>query len=132
MSNDLTTQHTDRPTEIIPTVTPAPTRRSILRAVSAQPERPAAVPAQPERSPFADWRGQAQTEEMPAVPPSPRRRRDRPARRPALARHLRAALAGTLLAIVAISGISAYAAHGVADARQAALDHARSQVSVPR
>ncbi len=87
--------------------------------------------AQPERGPFADWWGRAQTEELPAVSSYPLRR-NRPSRRSALARHLRAAMAGTLLAIVAISGISAYAAHGIADARQAALDHARSQVSVPR
>ena len=31
-------------------------------------------------------------------------------------RHLRAALTGTLLAVVAVTGLSAYAAQGVADA----------------
>jgi hypothetical protein len=63
-------------------------------------------------------------------------RRNRPARRSArrrsaVRRHLRSAMIGTLLAIVAISGLSAYAAAGVTDARQAALDHARSHVSAP-
>ena len=64
----------DCPTEAlpvapIPTVAPAPTRRSILRAASAQPDRP----TQPERpaAPFADWRGQAQTEELPAIAARP-------------------------------------------------------------
>lgn len=47
-----------------------------------------------------------------------RRRADR---RQALARHLRAALVGTLLAIVAITGLSAYAAAGITEARSAAL-----------
>nr|DAN28407.1 MAG TPA: hypothetical protein [Caudoviricetes sp.] len=63
MSNDKT--------EVLPTTTTAaaaataaaPVRRSILRAASAQPERPAA--------PFADWRGQAQTEELPAIAARP-------------------------------------------------------------
>ena len=104
-------------------------RRSILRAASAP--APASPAARPRRGPFADWRDAAPTELLPAVSSYPRRR-NRPARRSALARHLRAALAGTLLAIVAISGISAYAAQGIADARQAALDHARSHVSAPR
>ena len=47
-----------------------------------------------------------------------RRRADR---RQTLARHLRAALTGTLLAIVAITGLSAYAAQGIAEARSTAL-----------
>ena len=47
-----------------------------------------------------------------------RRRADR---RQTPARHLRAALAGTLLAIVAITGLSSYAAAGIADARSTAL-----------
>lgn len=110
-------------TEVIPTVAPVPTRRSILRAA------PVTGAPQPERSPFADWRDAAPTELLPAMPSCRVGRRDR---RVSGRRHLRAALTGTLLAIVAISGISAYAAQGVADARQAAIDHARSQVSVPR
>lgn len=51
----------------------------------------------------------------------PRGRRLRPSRRTPLRRHLRCALVGTLLAIVAITGLSAYAAQGIADARQNAL-----------
>lgn len=70
----------------------------------------------------ADWRGQAQTEELAAVPAPGRR--NRPARRPAR-RHLRAALIGTLLAIVAITGLSAYAAAGVTEARPTAPCQAR-------
>lgn len=114
MSNDKT--------EVLPTVAPVPARRSILHPASS-PSAPAQL--------FAGWRDAAPTELLPAVSSYPRRR-NRPSRRSALARHLRCALAGALLAIVAISGISAYAAHGIADGRQAALDHARSQVSVPR
>jgi len=109
------------------TTTAVPVRRSILHAAAIAPA-PATI-AQPERSPFADWRGRAQTDELPAMTSRRVGRRDR---RVSVRRHLRAALAGTLLAIVAISGISAYAAQGIADGRQAAADHARSQVSVPR
>lgn len=47
--------------------------------------------------------------------------RHRADRRQTIARHLRAALVGTLLAIVAITGLSAYAAQGIADARSTAL-----------
>ena len=113
----------DRPTEILPIVAPVPTRRSILHADRSSP--PA---SQDDGAPFADWRGQAQTEELAAVPaPS---RRNRPARRSAcrhsaVRRHLRSALVGTLLAIVAISGLSAYAAAGIADARSTSLCQAR-------
>lgn len=106
----------DRPTEVLPAAAPVPVRRSILR--------PALPASQDEGAPFEGWRGQAVTEELAAVPaPS---RRSRPARRSACRhsvarRHLRAALIGTLLAIVAISGLSAYAAAGITDARSAAL-----------
>ena len=116
----------DRPTGTLPTETlPAavasvPVRRSILR-----PARPA---PQDDGAPFAGWRGQARTEELAAVPaPSRRSRRARrSARRSACRhgvarRHLRAALIGTLLAVVAVSGLSAYAAAGVTDARSTAL-----------
>lgn len=111
----------DSPTEVLPTIAPGPTRRSILHSASAQPERPA--------SPFADWRGQAPTEALPAVSSSssssssPRRDRParRPARRPALARHLRAALAGLLTAAAILIPMQLFAAQGISSARQAAL-----------
>nr|DAX36082.1 MAG TPA: hypothetical protein [Caudoviricetes sp.] len=64
-----------------------------------------------------DWRDQARTEELPATAA---RRRHTPVRR-----HLRCALTGTLLAIVAITGLSAYATQSIADARQNALCQAR-------
>lgn len=104
----------DCPTAVIPAV---PVRRSILH-----PTRPASHDEgspHDEGAPFADWRGQAQTEELAAV--AAPRRGTCPARRSALARHLRCALVGTLLAIVAITGLSAYAAQGIADARSTAL-----------
>ena len=49
----------------------------------------------------------------------------RPHRGTALRRHLRLALTGTLLAVVAVTGLSAYADQGVADARQNAPCQAR-------
>lgn len=104
------------PTETIPAVASVPTRRSILG--------PALPALQDGGAPFADWRGQAQTEELAAVPaPSRRNRHARRSacRRSAVRRHLRSALIGTLLAIVAISGLSSYAAQGIADARSTAL-----------
>lgn len=53
------------------------------------------------------------------------RRAPRPSPRTTVLRHLRAALVGTLLAIVAITALSAYAAQGIADARSNALCRAR-------
>lgn len=110
----------DRPAETaaIPTV---PVRRSVLH-----PARPARSASQDDGAPFADWRGRAVTEELAAVPlasaPSPRR----PSRRTRARRHLRCALAGTLLAVVAVTGLSAYAAQGVTNARSTALCQART------
>lgn len=105
----------DCPTAVIPAV---PVRRSILR-----PARPA---LQGDGAPFADWRSQAVTEELAAVPLAIATRPRRPSRRTRVRRHLRAALVGTLLAIVAITGLSAYAAQGVADARSTAPCQART------
>lgn len=102
-------------TEVIPAV---PVRRSILHP-----------PPQNEGPPFADWRRRAVTEELPAVPAPGRRgrRARRSACRHSVARrHLRAALVGTLLAVVAVTGLSSYAAAGVADARSTALCQART------
>ena len=59
-------------------------------------------------------------------------RAERAPRRRTVARHARCALAGALLAVVAIAALSSYAAQGIADARQAALDRASSHVSAPR
>lgn len=95
----------DRPAEtaVLPAVLPiVPVRRSILR-----PTRPA---SQDEGAPFEGWRGQAVTEELEAVTAVPAHQR--PSRRTRLRRHLRCALTGTLLAVVAATGLSAYAAAG--------------------
>lgn len=52
--------------------------------------------------------------------------RRRAGRHQTIARHLRAALTGTLLAVVAATGLSTYAAQGVGDARSTALCRART------
>lgn len=104
----------DCPAAAIPTV---PTRRSILHAARSSHPAP-----QDDGAPFADWRGQAQTEELAAVTRGYAARAERaPSRRRTVAQHLRCAVAGTLLAIVAVTGLSAYAAQGVTDARSTAL-----------
>lgn len=91
-------------TAVIPTV---PARRSILHAATSP-------------SPFSGWRGHAVTEELEAVPARRSALPRRPSQRTGVRRHLRAALTGTLLAIVAVTGLSSYAAAGVADARSTA------------
>ena len=48
------------------------------------------------------------------------------ARSEALRRHLRAALTAVALAVVLLTALSTYAADGIAQARRAALDQARS------
>lgn len=118
-----TTPSTDRPTATYPT------RRSILAAAGA---------SQPERSPLSDWRGQCPTEELPAIAARPavgRPRVSTPAkptgsrvarRRPTLRRHLRAALAGILIAAALLIPMQLYAAAGISSARQAALASART------
>ena len=91
-----------------------PVRRPILpRPDRAAPGRPAAYPA----TAFAGWRDAAPTEELPTVtaPASPRRERS------AIARHLRSALAGVLIAAALLTGLQLYAAAGISSARQAAL-----------
>lgn len=117
MSTARQGDHRAAPTEVLPAVSPVPVRRSVLH--------PAASASQDEGAPFADWRGQAVTEVLAAVTavPGPRRHRvvRRPSRRARVRRHLRCALVGTLLAIVAITGLSSYAAQGIADARSTAL-----------
>lgn len=100
-------------------VTTVPTRRSILRPASPRPGG----------APFAYWRGQAQTEELPAVRASRRARVSTPTKPTGsrVARHLRAALTGIALAAALLAGLQLYAAQGIADARQAALEQASSQ-----
>ena len=108
--------------------TAGPVRRSILPKGRC-PAPTAALPALPAATlpaaASADWRGQAVTEELPAVPARRSALPRRPASKTTVRRHLRAALVGTLLAIVAITGLSAYAAQGITDARSSALCQAR-------
>ena len=99
-------------TEVLPAV---PVRRSVLH-----PTRPA---SQDEGAPFSDWRGRAVTEELPAVPPASTRRASPRTR---ARRRLRCALVGTLLAVVAASGPSSYAAAVVGGARPTAPCQART------
>lgn len=94
------------PTETIPTVL---ARRSILSA------------AQSPAAPFADWRGQARTEELPAVSSDPGRPATRQVRPSRARRHLRAALAGILIAAALLISMQLFAAAGISSARQAAL-----------
>lgn len=120
----MSTAESDRPAPPAPTVT-----RTSIFPKGACPAPTATFPVVTlQAAPGADWRGQAVTEELAAVPAP--RLRNRPARRSAcrhsVARHLRSALIGTLLALVAISGLSAYAAAaGIADARPTELCQAR-------
>ena len=111
----MSTTETRRPTAARPketeVLTAVPVRRSILRTTrptrSSPPGRGRLLRrlALPSRDRGAGGRAR------------PRR----PARRAPVRRHLRCALTGTLLAIVAITGLSAYAAQGIADARSTAL-----------
>lgn len=111
----MSTTETRRPSDDCPTagIPAVPVRRSVLRP--ARPTRSARSASQGEGASFADRRCQAVTEDLAAVP-APRR----PHRGTALRRHLRAALVGTLLAVVAVTGLSSYAAAGVAGARSTA------------
>lgn len=117
-----TARQADRPAPASPTVT-----RTSIFPKGACPSPTATIPAVslPATS-FAGWRDRTPTEELEAVPHGDVARAERapsscPARRLTVAQHLRCAVAGTLLAIVAITGLSSYAAQGIADARSAAL-----------
>lgn len=102
-----------------------PVRRPILpRPDRAAPGRPAAYPA----TAFAGWRDQTPTEELPAFPrvsttakPTGGRVARRTAYTGTKVRHLRAALAGVLIAAALLTGLQLYAAAGISSARQAAL-----------
>lgn len=116
MSNDKT--------EVLPTTTAAavPTRRSILRAASAQTGRPAST--------FAGWRGQAQTEKLPTIEARPALAPPRVSTLPEptsgrVARHLRSALVAIALAAAILIPMQLFAAQGISSARQAALASSR-------
>lgn len=129
----MSTTESNRPTTDRPTAT-FPARRPILHAAGTP---------QPERSPFADWRGQAPTEELPTIAARPTAARPRVStsakptgsrkrvratysgtKVPRLSRHLRAALAGLLIAAALLSVLQAYAASGITSARRTALEQA--------
>lgn len=109
--------------------TAGPVRRSIVPK-GACPAPTATLPAVAlPAAAGADWRGRAQTDELPTVRAS-RRARVSTSTRPTgsrVARHLRAALTGIALAAALLAGLQLYAAQGIADARQAALEQASSQ-----
>ena len=96
-------------TSVIPAV---PVRRPIL-PLSGTPGGAAQLSA----TALAGRRYLTPTGGLPAVPA----RRSGPARGATVRRHLRCALVGTLLAVVAVTGLSSYAAAGVADARSTAV-----------
>lgn len=152
--SSITFSQDDCPTEIIPIVAapaapaaPVPVRRSILHAAASAPAT--APAARPECGPFADRRDATPTEELPAVPGPARSRVSTPAKptgsrrarraprtaptgtkvRPHLARHLRAALAGLLIAAALLTGLQLYAAAGISSARQAALAQRDAQAT---
>jgi len=106
-----------------------PTRRSIFPKGTC-PAPTTALPAVTlPAAAGAGWRGQARTEELPACPRVSTSTRPTGSR---VARHLRAALTGIALAAALLTSLQLYAAAGITDARQAALDRAHSQVSAPR
>ena len=119
------------PTEVLPAVAPVPTRRSLLSAAGAPRTGGASTPF---ATPFAGWRGQAPTEELPAVSSDTGRHgsaaKRASSRRPTVARHLRAAAAGILIAAALLTALSGYAAQGISSARQAALQSARPSAPV--
>ena len=68
------------------------------------------------------WADRTPTEILPVVPAASARPREHsPRRAPAVARHLRAALAAIALAAAILIPMQLFAARGIADARQAAL-----------
>ena len=126
----MSTTAADRPTQTAPPTQtagppptagpagPVPVRRSIFPK-GACPAPTAALPAVTlPTAAGADWRGQAQTEELPACPRVSTSTRPTGSR---VARHLRAALTGIALAAALLTSLQLYAAAGIADARQAAL-----------
>lgn len=123
----MSTTANDRPTQILPTAGPAgPVRRSIFPN-GTLPAPTATLPAVTlPTAAGADWRGRALTEELKAVPARALHRS--PGR---ALRHLRRALVGTLLAAALLTGLQLYAAAGISDARQAALEQAALAPALP-
>ena len=118
----MSTTETRRPSDDwAAAAAPTVTRTSIFPK-GACPSPTATIPAVslPATS-FADWRRRAVTEELAAVPAGRGALPRRSSRRTAVRRHLRCALVGTLLAVVAVTVLSSYAAQGVGDVRQNAL-----------
>lgn len=76
----------------------------------------------------AGRRCQAQTEELPACPRVSTSTRPTGSR---VARHLRHALVGILLAAALLTGLQLYASAGISDARQAALAEQAEQADAP-
>lgn len=143
----------DSPTEVIPAV---PTRRSILAAARAsQPSQAGpfadwrdatptellpAVPSDHGRPENGVRRSRRPRVSTPAKTDRQSGARRAPRTAPAgtkvpgrrsplarhLARHLRAALAGLLIAAALLTGLQLYAAAGISSARQAALEQART------
>lgn len=85
---------------------------------TGRPASPSPTPLAPSPSPFAGWRDQTPTEELPAFPRVSTSAKPTGSR---VARHLRAALAGVLIAAALLTALSGYAAQGISSARQAAL-----------
>ena len=112
----MSTTSNDRPTQILPTAGPAgPVRRSIFPK-GTLPTSTAALPAVTlPTAAGADWRGQALTEELGAVP----------------ARALHRSPGRALLAAALLTGLQLYAAAGISDARQAALEQAALAPALP-
>lgn len=135
----MSTTAADRPTQTpptqpLPTAGPAglagtgPVRRSIFPK-GACPAPTATLPAVTlPTAAGAGWRGQAQTEELPACPRVSTSTRPTGSR---VARHLRAALTGIALAAALLTGLQLYAAAGISDARQAALAEQAEQADAP-
>ena len=113
----MSTTETARPATSTQPARPAAFDRPTATFPTGRPASPSPAPLAP--SPFACWRDQTPTEELPAFP-----RVSTPAKPTGsrVARHLRSALAGILIAAALLTGIQLYAARGIADARQAALE----------
>lgn len=108
----------DRPTATFPTGQWLAEQAAVEQAEWARRERLADI-----------WADATPTEELPAVPAGRAFPRVSTSAKPTgsrVARHLRAALAGILIAAALLTGLQLYAAAGISAARQAALEQART------